>query len=100
MNSKLHTVCDSDGPLIILLLSEDQMSDHQGARLLLDAFLSASHLYAGRGYDSSWFHGELEFRRIDPCVPSSRNGKVRYTYNIALYRQRHKVENLFATLKN
>jgi len=31
-----------------------------------------------------------------PC----RSRKVQYAYNIALYRQRHKVENLFAKLKD
>ncbi|RCS20940.1 transposase, partial [Phyllobacterium salinisoli] len=37
LNSKLHTVCDGDGRPIILLLPEGQMSDHKGARLVLDA---------------------------------------------------------------
>ena len=37
LNSKLHAVCDGDGRPIILLLSEGQMSDHKGARLVLDA---------------------------------------------------------------
>ena len=60
MNSKLHTVCDGDGRPIILLLSEGQMSDHKGARLVLDALPTASQLIADRGYDSTWFREELE----------------------------------------
>lgn len=35
--SKLHTVCDGEGRPIILLPSEGQMSDHKGARLVLNA---------------------------------------------------------------
>ena len=31
------TVCDGDGKPLVLLLSEGQMSDHKGARLILDA---------------------------------------------------------------
>ena len=46
MNSKLHTVCDGEGRPIILLLSEGQMSDHKGARLVLDALPAAEHLIA------------------------------------------------------
>ena len=100
MNSKLHTVCDGEGRPIILLLSEGQMSDHKGARLVLDALPPASHLIADRGYDSAWFRAELEARGIEPCIPSSRSRKTPYAYDTTLYRQRHKVENLFAKLKD
>jgi transposase len=37
LNSNLHNVCDGDGRPIIMLLPEGQMSDHKGARLMLDA---------------------------------------------------------------
>jgi hypothetical protein len=37
LNSKLHAVCDGDGKPLVLLLSEGQMSDHKGARLILEA---------------------------------------------------------------
>ena len=100
MNSKLHTVCDGDGRPIILLLSEGQMSDHKGARLVLDALPPADHLIADRGYDSTWFREELEARGIEPCIPSSRSRKVPFAYDKVLYRQRHKVENLFVKLKD
>jgi putative transposase len=100
LNSKLHTVCDGEGRPIILLLSEGQMSDHKGARLVLGALPSATHLIADRGYDSAWFREELEVRGIEPCIPSSRSRKTPFAYDKALYRQRHKVENLFAKLKD
>lgn len=70
LNSKLHTVCDGEGRPIILLLSEGQMSDHKGARLVLDALPPAYHLIADRGYDSAWFREELEARDIEPRIPS------------------------------
>jgi len=76
------------------------MSDHKGARLVLDALPPADHLIADRGYDSAWFRTELEARRIEPCIPSSRSRKVPFAYDTVLYRQRHKVENLFAKLKD
>ncbi|SMH40596.1 transposase, IS4 family [Mesorhizobium australicum] len=71
------------------------MSDHKGARLVLGALPPAD-----RGYDRAWFREELEARGIEPCIPSSRSRKVPYAYDTALYRQRHKVENLFAKLKD
>ena len=83
-----------------MLLSEGQMSDHKGARLMLDALPSASTLIADRGYDSAWFREALGERGIDPCIPSSRSRKIPFDYDKVLYRQRHKVENLFAKLKS
>jgi hypothetical protein len=38
LNSKLHAVTDGNGKPLIFLLSEGQMSNHKGARLMLDAF--------------------------------------------------------------
>src|SRR5437763_15709740 len=35
LNSKLHAVCDGGGKPLVLMLSEGQMSDHTGARLIL-----------------------------------------------------------------
>jgi len=63
-------------------------------------WITAEHLIADRGYDSAWFRAELEARGIEPCIPSSRSRKVPYPYDTMLYRQRHKVENLFAKLKD
>jgi len=76
------------------------MSDHKGARLVLDALPPASQLIADRGYDSTWFREELEARGIEPCIPSSRSRKIPFACDKVLYRQRHKVENLFAKLKD
>lgn len=69
------------------------MSDHKGARLVLDALPQAEHLIADRGYDSAWFRAELEARGIEPCNPSSRSRRMPFDYDKALYRQRHKVES-------
>ncbi|PYE93622.1 IS4 family transposase [Rhizobium sp. PP-F2F-G38] len=57
-------------------------------------------LIADRRYDSIWFPQALVTKGIEPCIPSSRSRKIPYPYDKALYRQRHKVENLFAKLKD
>jgi len=76
------------------------MSDHKGARLVLDALPPAGSLIADRGYDSAWFRAALPDKGIQPCIPSSRSRKRPYPYDKNLYRQRHQVENLFAKLKD
>ena len=76
------------------------MSDHRGARLVLSVLPSGSTLIADRGYDSNWFRKALAEKDIKPCIPPTRNRKVPIAYDKALYRQRHKVENMFAKLKD
>lgn len=100
MNSKLHTVCDGQGRPIMMLLTEGQLSDHKGAALLLQGLPKAQELLANKGYDSDWFRTALAQRGITPCIPPRSNRKVQYSYDKVLYRQRHKIENLFGRLKD
>ncbi len=93
-------MCDGEGKPLVLLLSEGQMSDHTGARLVLDALPPAQTLIGDRGYDSNRFREALTEKGITPCIPSSRSRKVPIPHDRALYRQRHKIENMFAKLKD
>ena len=83
-----------------MLLTEGQMSDHKGAALLLSQLPQAKELLADKGYDSDWFRQALALRGITPCIPPTANRKVQHAYDKQLYRQRHKIENLFARLKD
>jgi len=83
-----------------MLLSEGQMSDHKGARLMLGVLPKAKTLIADRGYDSNWFRNALKERGTEPCIPPTKSRKTTLAYEKALYRQRHKIENLFAKLKD
>ena len=100
MNSKLHAVCDGKGRPLVMLLSEGQMSDYKGAALMLDAMPPAKALLGDRGYDAGWFRNALAARGIAPCIPSKSNRKIPIAHDRALYRQRHKIENMFGRLKD
>ena len=100
MNSKLHAVCDGLGRPLVMLLSEGQMSDFKGAALMIDAFPKAKALLGDKGYDADWFRQALTERGITPCIPSKANRKVQINYDKTLYRQRHKIENMFGRLKD
>ena len=52
------------------------------------------------GYDSDWFRAALTERGITPCIPPRKNRKVQYHYDKVLYRQRHKIDNVFARIKD
>ena len=85
---------------MLLQLTAGQVSDHKGARDLLKQLPQAGTLIADRGYDSNWFRNELAARGIASCIPGRKNRKQAIDYDKALYKQRHKVENMFAKLKD
>ena len=76
------------------------MSDHKGAGLLLGKLPPAGELVADRGYDSDRFRAALEERGIRPCIPSQRNRKQARPYDRDADRHRHRIENMFARLKD
>ena len=93
-------MCDGEGRPIILMLTEGQMSDHKGAFLLLGLLPRAKELLGDKGYDSDWFRQALTSRGITPCIPPKSNRKVQHHYDRQLYKQRHKIENVFGRIKD
>lgn len=85
---------------MLLHLTAGQVSDHKGARELLRRLPKAAMLIGDRGYDSNWFRDELAARDIVSCIPGRKNRKQPIDYDKVLYKQRHKIENMFAKLKD
>ena len=100
LNSKLHAVCDGQGRPVVMMLSEGQMNDQKGAGLLAPVLPPARELIADRGYDSNPFRAALAERGITACIPSKKNRKQPIPYDAALYRHRHRIENMFGRLKD
>jgi len=80
-----------------MLLGEGQMSDCKGAALMLDALPAAKTMPGDRGYDADWFRNALIAKGIAPCIPSKANRKIAIPHDRNLYRQRHRIENMFGT---
>ena len=83
-----------------LLLTEGQQSDHRGAATLLPDLPAATEMLGDKGYDSDAYRAALTERGITPCIPPRSKRKNPATYCKTLYKQRHKVENMFAKLKD
>jgi transposase len=92
--------CDGQGRPLIMLLSEGQMSDYKGAALMLNALPRAKELLGDKGYDADWFRQALAERGITACIPSKSNRKAPIEHDRILYRQRHRIENMFGRLKD
>ena len=100
MNSKLHAVGDGAGRPIRLHLTAGQRSDFKGADALLPDLPPAKVLIADRGYDSAKVRKIVEDQKIEACIPSKKNRKKPIPHCEVTYKKRHKVENLFAKLKD
>ena len=67
---------------------------------MLDALPRAKALLGDKLYDADWFRAALAKRGIAACIPSKANRKVQIPHDRKLYRQRHRVENMFGKLKD
>lgn len=76
------------------------MSEYKGAAQMLHALPKAKTLLADKGYDADWFRNALAERKITACIPSRANRKVEIPYDPAVYKKRHKIENMFGKLKD
>ena len=75
------------------------MSDHKGAAMIFPVLPHANTLIGDKGYDSDAFREALLEREITPCIPPRAKRRAPATYCKALYKQRHKIENMFAILR-
>jgi transposase len=57
-------------------------------------------LLADRGYDADWLRDALADRQTEACIPSKSNRKIPIPHDRALYRKRHRIENMFGKLKD
>ena len=93
-------MCDEHGKPIALHLTAGQVSDYKGAKVLMRNIPSTQTMLADRGYDADWFRNALKAQRIIPCIPPRANRTRRLRYDKTQYKHRHKVENMFAKLKD
>ena len=82
-------MCDGEGRPRLLHLTAGQVSNFKGAALQID-----------KGYDADWFREALDAKNITPCIPPRKNRNKKIYYDKTLYKQRHKVENMFGRLKD
>ena len=100
LNTKLHALCDNLGRPVRLHLTEGQRSDFKVADILLKDLLKAETLIGDRGYDSNKIRRMLAEQKIVPCIPPKKNRTETIEYCKTTYKTRHRVENLFAKLKD
>ena len=91
---------DGCGRPRVLLLSAGNTNDITMAHALIEAAGPFRKLLADRGYDADWFRNALIERGTAPCIPSRKTRKLAIPHDTALYRQRHRIENMFGRLND
>ena len=79
------------------------MSDHKGARLILEALPTGATLIADRGYDSNAVRVLLVKRDLEPIIPARSNNRVATHQGgrkLRRYKHRWIVERTNAWLQN
>ncbi|MBC6404084.1 MAG: transposase, partial [Hyphomonadaceae bacterium] len=79
-----------------------QVSDHTGAKILYEGLLQTQDVVviADKGYDSDEYRKALMAKGITPCIPPRQGRRSPAQFCKTTYKQRHKVENVFAMLKD
>jgi transposase len=84
----------------VLLLTAGHSHDVTMAKALIEAAGPFRRLLADRGYDAGWLRMLLEERQAEAVIPSTTSRKTPIPYDIAAYRDRNRVERLWARLKD
>ena len=94
-------VCDRLGRPLVMLLTEGQTSDFNGAAVMFPLLPPDAHTLIGdKGYDADWLREALENRRMTACIPSRACRASAIPHDEDLYKSRNRIERLFGRLKD
>ncbi|WP_156052680.1 MULTISPECIES: IS5 family transposase [unclassified Thiomonas] len=97
-NTKIHLAVDAHGLPLRAVITEGTRADCAEAERLMDGF-KMDYLLADKGYDSDAIVAHAQAQGAQAVIPPRKNRKQPRTYDKALYKLRHLVENAFLHLK-
>ena len=98
LNTKIHLAVDAHGLPLRAVITEGTRADCAEAERLMDGF-KMDYLLADKGYDSDAIVAKVQAQGAQAVIPPRKNRKQPRTYDKALYKLRHMVENAFLHLK-
>ena len=98
MTTKIVALLDALGNLVRFVLLPGQRHDTIGVPPLIDGICFGA-LLGDRAFDVNWLRDELDARGAAAVIPPKAGRKARITYDKAIYRWRHLIENYFAKIK-
>ena len=99
--SKIHMIVDSHGNPIDFEITGGQVHDMQMATELIERTPKSRYTIADKGYDGEYLRWVIKETNSRPVIPRKSNSRIgNDDLNKFVYKQRHKVENIFARLKH
>jgi transposase len=100
LSTKIHLACDALGYPLGFLLTGANVSDYDQAKPLLAAHLRpGSYSIMAKGYDSDAIRAYVNQLGGVAVIAVSSTRSLKPAFDQHLYRERHRIENLFARLK-
>ncbi|MCB9059995.1 MAG: IS5 family transposase [Halobacteriovoraceae bacterium] len=100
-SSKIHMVVDSHANPIDFEITEGQVHDIKMAPELIERTPHSTYTIADKGYDGEYLRWVIRGTKSIPVIPRKENSKIGNTnLDKTAYRERYKVENIFARLKH
>ena len=84
----------------MLLLSGGNVADISMAKDLVEAAGPIRRLIGDKGYDANHLRQSLAERGAEAVIPATRWRKVQIPHDKAAYRERNRIERLWARLKD
>ncbi len=101
LSTKIHLACDALGYPLGFLLTGANVSDFDQAKPLLKNYLRPTALaIMDKGYDSDAIRAYVNQLGGVAVIPPKANRAAKPPFDEHLYRERHRIENLFAKLKS
>ena len=101
LSTKIHLACDALGYPLSFILTGANVSDFDQAKPLLTRHLGAtSFAIMDKGYDSDVIRAYVNQLGGVTVIPPKVNRVSKPDFDEHLYRERHRIENLFARLKS
>ena len=98
-STKIHAVCDALGNPLDFIITGGEVADCTQFEDLTK-HLEFKAALADKGYDSNYIIEFIEKQGAEVIIPPKRNRKVQRFYDKEIYKERHKIENLFGFLKH
>lgn len=101
LSTKIHMACDALGYPLGFILTGANVSDFDQCKPLLRAHLKPGALaMMDKGYDSDAIRAYVNQLGATAVIALHPNRAQKPAFDQHLYRERHRIENLFAKLKH
>jgi transposase len=100
LSTKIHLACDALGYPLGFILTGANVSDYdQGRPLLRDHLRAGAYVILDKGYDSDAIRAYVNQLGGVAVIAINNSRAKKPAFDEHLYRERHRIENLFARLK-